>query len=1110
MKFFKVFICWSLVLITLSLNAQNNANQPVIYKQLKKEGWHRKEIDQLTQFYVQHNSCFISSKSPNSMPLPVQNEEMLKDISQVHNWIDKYSSNYKTFEEKFPLCRKSNVIEDAENIIPGKKFKREAGKWKHIPMYATAGRIYDLELHPDSANVMYANPDGDGIFVTQDGGLSWKSISDNIPDRLHRNSYENIIVDPSDFRHVFSISRLGNMYETQDGGVNWERVENTVHKEGKAPQFKWVEAFRDSNNELILIGTVTKKSGYNHGWEPGVYRTSNSGQSWNMITEKGGRYQEMAFHQIEKDVVYLADTANLYKSTDAGASFELLYDFGFGNRPMFIAPLAGKQADALYVVVSKNDNTQVHFSANQGKTWELRQDSEKKIGFEEGIFGGYGSGGWISFFAVDPFNSNHLIASSVSSCESFDGGINWEKQAWYKRAFAQMPDGSRPLAPYGSHNADNHVLKFHPRKHHLMVKGCDAGIMKKEKADTNWVNINGNMPAFLWYSVVVNEFGDRYIAGNTQDVNVQTYRYNSWENDRGYEGDAIFMNPSTNTTYYPVAKTEDGEGVDFLEPGFWKMHSWSMPKTAVNYKNLDQFYIAYGRRPTEPEKQLPKFLYVTNNRGISFKRVPNMNDKEVFSVNVSRTEQEVLTAFTAEDVMTSVDEGESWITKKYPENFKGKYRNRKVSGCVDPYSPNRMWVGADHGDVLFSENGGESWTSVKGSLPDGHVLELLYHEGTPGDLYVLIKGYGVFYRSASDTDWKLWMDGFNLADFTEIRIDYPAQKLLASSYGRGLWEADLEQTVDRFFPEGVKIESKGCINGKHVFQVDTKLEIPAYYNYQWKINDIGVGNNSQRLLADNVKPDDIVEVVLSSVYSPEIVLKSIYKPIQGNKLSVETKGNKTLFCKDYFIDAGYVDAFGSNQDFSFSISLKPYVEGVIAANRRTFYRDAKGWFLEVSKEGELHLNAAFFQNRSMQSTLGKGLDQSINLTSEKGVIAFNQWSHIVVNVDRKNGITLYCNGNEVAHRSLDDIPSALSLNNVFDFTLLADSYGKYKMVGELKDVAIHSELLNGKELKRIIKKGNYLDEKTVFYINFQSGDTEKIEEYFSREKLVFKGEDYFE
>ena len=78
-------------------------------------------------------------------------------------------------------------------------------------------------------------------------------------------------------------------------------------------------------------------------------------------------------------------------------------------------------------------------------------------------------------------------------------------------------------------------LKFHQVKKGLRVKGCDAGIMMKEEADTNWVNINGNIPAFLWYSVVVNEFGDRYIAGNTQDVNIQTYRYNKWENDRGSE-----------------------------------------------------------------------------------------------------------------------------------------------------------------------------------------------------------------------------------------------------------------------------------------------------------------------------------------------------------------------------------------------------------------------------------------------------------------------------------------------------------------------------------------------------------------------------------------------
>jgi photosystem II stability/assembly factor-like uncharacterized protein len=1097
------------VLTTSTTSAQTAKELPKLYQQLLDEGWHRKEIDQLMQSYLQQSSGLPSPKNHPATPLPSPNWDLLENVSQIHTWANEYQDAYTTFTNTYPGSKNTTTIQQADRIEPNMKVKRQRGLWKHVAMHATAGRIYDIELHPENEKVMYANPDGDGIFKTEDGGHNWYSISDNIPDRLHRNAYENIMVDPHDFNRVFLISRFGHLYKTTNGGNDWQSVKNSNHPDGKAPQFKWVEAVRNATNTLILIGTVTKNSGLNHGWEKGIYRSVDDGQSWTKINLKDDKLQEMAFHKTKKDVIYLANTNRLYKSMNSGESFELVHDFKFGNRPMFITTLSSGNTDGLYVALSKNDHTQVHFSADQGVSWELRQDSENKIGFEKGIFGHHGSSSWTSFFEVDPFDENHLIASNVGSCESFDGGKNWEYQAWHTRALAQMPDGSRTLAPHGSHNADNHVLKFHPRKKGWMVKGCDAGIMMKEAVDTNWVNINGNMPAFLWYSVVVNEFGDRYIAGNTQDVNIQTYRYNHWENDRGYEGDAIFMNPSTNTTYYPVAKTEKGEGLNFLEPGFWKMHSWNYPKVAPNYKNLDQIFIAYGRRPTEPEPQLPKYLYLTNNRGISFERVPNMEDKEVFSINVSRTPETILTAFTATDVMTSINQGETWETKNYPIDLQGNKKSRKVSACVNPDQPEQLWIGGTQGEVFSSMDGGQSWHSIKGSLPDGDVLELLHHEGTGGDLYALVHGYGVFYKAADASDWQLWMNGFNLADFTEIRIDYPCQKLLASSYGRGLWEADLEKTVDRFFTnENLKIVANGKLNKKHVFTLDSDFQLPDYYNFKWRINGKGAGENTNTLIVDKVKSGDEITLVISPIYSTDIEVSTKHIVTESKKHQVEKAKNNALFLKDHFIDAGYVDLFGAHADFTISTWIKPITEGVIAGNRRTFYRDAKGWYLEVTKAGQLHFNAAFYQNRSLEKTFNKGIDQSLSVSSTDSVISFNEWANITVTVNRMKGITLYVNHKVVGTQALSDIPASLSLNSVMNLTLLADTYGKRKMIGEIKNFSVYTNELSPNEVKQASKKGRHYSENLAFFIDFEKATPAK--ELYRNRIIDLKGDDYLQ
>ncbi|WP_430812704.1 MULTISPECIES: LamG-like jellyroll fold domain-containing protein [unclassified Carboxylicivirga] len=1098
-----------LLLGVIPAKAQHEKSLPKLYQQLLDEGWHRKEIDQLMQSYLQEVSGLPSKKDLPGTPLPKPNPQLLENVAQVHLWANRYRQAYETFTSSFPDADQTSGMVNADKIEPNQAIKRQRGLWKHVDMYATAGRIYDLELHPDNEKVMYANPDGDGIFKTEDGGFTWQVITDNIPDRLHRDAYENIIVDPADFDHVFSISRFGNLYETKDGGAHWQQLKNSLHAEGRAPQFKWVEAFRNESNDLIIIGSVTKKSGLNHGWEPGIYRSDDQGQAWSKVAIQGDKFQEMAFHKTQKELIYLANQSMLFKSDNGGVSFKLMHDFEFGNRPMFISTLIGNQADALYVALSQGNDTRVYFSGDQGQSWELRQDSQQKIGTDFGIFGKSGSSGWTSFFEVDPFDANHLIASNVGSCESFDGGRTWEYQAWSTRALAQMPDGSRQLAPHGSHNADNHVLKFHPKKKGFKVKGCDAGIMMKEQADTNWVNINGNMPAFLWYSLVVNEFGDRYIAGNTQDVNIQTYRYNTWENDRGYEGDAIFMNPSTNTTYYPVAKTEPGEGLNFLEPGFWKMHSWSYPKVAVNYQNMDQVYIAYGRRPTEPERQLPKYLYVSDNRGVSFRRVPNMNDKEVFSINVSRTEKPLLTAFTATDVMISDDEGETWQTNAYPEGFKGTQHKRRVSGCVDPDKPQQIWLGGANGAVYQSADGGQSWASIKGSLPDGHVIELLYHEGTAGDLYALVQGYGVFYKAAEASDWQLWMKGFNLADFTEIRIDYPTQKLLAASYGRGLWEADLEKTVDRFFAQRQPlIKALGKINGKHAFALDAPWQLPAFYNFNWLLNGEKQGSNARVLLLDRVKAGDELQLELSPVYATDVRITAQHQVSKPVKNKVNFEKEHSLFLKDQFIDLGYVDYFGASQDFTFSTWIKPITEGLVAANRRIFYRDAKGWYLEVTKDGALHFNAAFYQNRSLDKTFNQAADQALVLSTEKGLIEFNQWAQITVTVRRDKALDIYVNNKLVASQSLADMPADLSLSNVMNLTMLADSYGKKRMIAEVKNMAIYSKALQLDDIRRAAAKGARHADHLTFYIDFNSGSNNS--ELYTGRKIRLKGSAYLQ
>lgn len=1038
---------------------------------LQEQGWHRKEANALTDE--------LAHTFGNELLLPLPNPNQA-----VFELFAGYQKDYAQFEKDFPNATAINP----RSTGPSKK----PGRWTHIPMNPTAGRIYDLELNPKNPDEMYANPDGDGIFFTGNGGLNWRAITDNIPSRLHRNVAENIVVDPADFNHVFSISRYGRMHETKDRGKNWTLVPNTANKQGNVPQFKWVEAFRDAKGTLVIIGSVTKGGGQNGGWKRGVYRTANSGETWEHIPVDDDKLQEMAFHKKHRNIVYLGGQSKLFVSQDAGETFKLLKDFETGDRPLFITTAAGMHSDCLYVAVSTGKDTQVHFSDDKGATWELRQDSAKQIGYEKGIFGGDGSSGWTSFFEVDPFDVDHLMASSVGNCESYDGGVVWTSHSWGKRADAVMPDGSIAPSPHGGHNADNHVLKFHPEKRGFRVKGCDAGIMSmtKDKAE-NWMNINGDMPAFLWYSIIVNEFGDRYIAGNTQDVNVQTYRYGSWENEIGYEGDSIFINPYLNTTYYPCSPTEEGEGLNFLEPGGWKMHSWNMPKSAANYSNPDQLFVAFGRREDSDSRQLPKFLYMTPDRGVTYSRVPNLDD-EVFVMNMSRTKNQVFTALTAKEVIATENMGESWQRRSYPGDFKAGGGSRKVSGAINPDNPQQIWIGGSGGKIFTSTDGGKGWKDISGKLPKGHVSELVFHEGTDGDLYALINGYGVFYKAAKSSDWVFWMDGFNLRDFNEIRIDYPSQKMVAAHYGRGAWEAPLMTPCDRFYKKDFAIKQLNDVAGLKVFGIDSPLVTPDFYTYHWFVNRKPQGASTPIFTARNCRAGDTVELILMPKHCAGI--KTISKPLKAQNMRPEKSAasDKPLVVDGSYIDLGSVELFAARQDVTFEATMNLSEAGVVAGNRRQFYRDAKGWYLSVNNEGELLLHLTPRQNGNFSRTFNRPNEQALVIKSPKRTVDFNEWVQLAFSVDKDGKVKLYVNGDSVASGELEPDDKGRSLNSVLSTTLFADSIGKSRTSGKIQNVRIWHRLLNSVDLNNNRAKLSTAD-GLVYYADFNANESvEKI------------------
>ncbi len=97
--------------------------------------------------------------------------------------------------------------------------------------------------------------------------------------------------------------------------------------------------------------------------------------------------------------------------------------------------------------------------------------------------------------------------------------------------------------------------------------------------------------------------------------------------------------------------------------------------------------------------------------------------------------------------------------------------------------------------VYESHDFGATWRPMSKGLPPFPVNYLCYQNGTNDVLYAATDG-GIFRYNKQTDNWDCFNNGLPATACTKVMIDYCRNRLLVSTYGRGMWEADLPATGD--------------------------------------------------------------------------------------------------------------------------------------------------------------------------------------------------------------------------------------------------------------------------------------------------------------------------
>ncbi|MCF8406040.1 MAG: T9SS type A sorting domain-containing protein [Bacteroidales bacterium] len=344
------------------------------------------------------------------------------------------------------------------------KSENYGSSWQNMSAAFPNKVANDILIHPDDDNIMYVATEGDGIYVTTDGGANWTYNTNGAGDN---GSARSLLFKPDNPDVVLAGFLSLGVCVTEDAGVSWESSTKGI----ASLSLNDIEI--DPNNpDIVLAGFEAENSGgcylkNGEDWEvvsglpgtrfsqvsigidgtmyawsngpttvgqEGVYKSTDGGTTWtNMGPNIGSVFETqifaMALSDLDPDIIFIAGNnfgANgwasmIYRSTDGGATWENVF--------------MGPENDGFkYIHIDPNSSDLVVYAAYKTET--------AGAGFIKSIDGGSSwlpinddlpaSAKWAGAIISDPTNSNILYGGlggyggiNGTVYRSEDAGSSW-------------------------------------------------------------------------------------------------------------------------------------------------------------------------------------------------------------------------------------------------------------------------------------------------------------------------------------------------------------------------------------------------------------------------------------------------------------------------------------------------------------------------------------------------------------------------------------------------------------------------------------------------------------------------------------------------------------
>jgi len=560
-------------------------------------------------------------------------------------------------------------------------------EWREVGPFR-GGRSGTVTGVPGKPNLFYMGTTGGGIWRTQDGGRTWKNISDG----FFGGSIGAITVSESDQNVIYAgggeVTVRGNVssgygiWKSEDAGKTW------THKGLKKSRHISRIRVHPKNHNIVFASVMGNL--YASNVERGIYRSNDGGDTWEKVlfVNKDAGAVDLTFDPNNPRILYAntwrirrtpyslesgGEGSAFWKSTDGGNSWvnissnEGLPKGTWGISGVTVSPA---NSERVWVIIENKDGG-VFRSDDAGKTWK-KLNSERSLRQRAWYY---------SRIYADPQDEDVVYVLNVRYHKSTDGGKTFKSAN----------------APHGDH----HDLWIAPENPKRMVMADDGGGQVSYDGGATWSTYH-NQPTAQFYRVTTdNHFPYRIYAAQQDNSTIRISHRSSgssiteedWERTAGCECGHIAIDPTDNDIVYGgcydgLLQRLNHRNDQRRSVNVYPDNPMGHGAEGMKYRFQWNFPIFFSPHENNKLYTASNHLHVSTDEGHSWK---------IISPDLTRNEPSKL-----------VSSGGP-ITK---DNTSVEYYCTIFAAEESSKEKGLIWVGSDDGLVHITKDGGENWDNV--------------------------------------------------------------------------------------------------------------------------------------------------------------------------------------------------------------------------------------------------------------------------------------------------------------------------------------------------------------------------------------------------------------